>query len=184
MLIWNLHIVSPIGNNKLKCPTNPAAAPWRESKRPYQKAIRLSSVVCYFQLLIASCQTLGSVERPSEPAQESVPPRIAATQASQPPRDSVGWYKSNAHSISENIPPKKPPKAARITTNLLSGHPPNHLPGQISAPSPQLPRAWEGLDSLLRPVPVPFKRLQNSSRPRQLRPSPPHQRRLKSSISV
>ena len=101
-----------------------------------------------------------------------------------PLRDSLGWYKSNAHSISENIPPKKPPKAARITTNLLSGHPPNHLPGQISAPSPQLPRAWEGLDSLLRPVPVPFKRLQNSPRPRQLRPSPPYQRLLKSTISV
>ena len=40
------------------------------------------------------------------------------------------WYNSNAHNKREKIPTKKSPKYACISTDLLSGSPPNHLPGR------------------------------------------------------
>ena len=83
--IWNLHLMYPGCNERLKFPSEHVASPRRDLKGLDQKSIQLSSVVHTLRRLSASCQTGVNVDRPIKHAQEAVPWQIATPKAAKPP---------------------------------------------------------------------------------------------------
>ena len=132
MCIWNIHFVSPSCNKKVTPPrpcdhhlkvTQRTRPTTHTSQHYYAHLLTVKGVMqnrCECQATNWACTGI------------CLSTNFCTTggQPRFPPRDAVGWYKSNAHNQHEKIPCKKPPKSSHRTTDLLSGHSPNHLPGQ------------------------------------------------------